>query len=90
MAAAAPYSNLCAMLVDRFLFEGVLVDPKGDQVLHHCFATMRYEDTKVSSYYMHTAQVDICAPPGADFPFCSSSMYVCIDAGARRPRWRHD
>ncbi|XP_040244080.1 uncharacterized protein [Aegilops tauschii subsp. strangulata] len=46
MAAAAPYPNLCEMLVNRFLFENVLLDLKGDQVLHHCFATMRYEDTK--------------------------------------------
>ncbi|XBI69966.1 hypothetical protein VPH35_064571 [Triticum aestivum] len=46
ISAAAPYPNLCEMLVNRFLFENVLLDLKGDQVLHHCFATMRYEDTK--------------------------------------------
>ncbi|KAE8803854.1 Pumilio domain-containing protein [Hordeum vulgare] len=47
MAAAAPDSNLCAMLLDRFLYEGVLLDGKGDRVLNCCFDTMRYEDTKV-------------------------------------------
>ncbi|KAM0890684.1 hypothetical protein ACQ4PT_026893 [Festuca glaucescens] len=44
MTAAAPYTDLCAMLVDRLLREGVLEHDRGDRVLHHCFATMRYED----------------------------------------------
>jgi hypothetical protein len=48
MAAAAPYADLSAMLVDGLLREGVLEHDKGDIVLHHCFATMRYEDTVVN------------------------------------------
>jgi hypothetical protein len=50
MTAAAPYADLCAMLVDRLLREGVLEHDRGDRVLHHCFATMRYEDCVVSKF----------------------------------------
>ncbi|KAM0920074.1 hypothetical protein ACQ4PT_007732 [Festuca glaucescens] len=47
MTAAAPYHNLCAALVHRFLSEGVMEHTNGDQLLRHCFATMPYQDTMV-------------------------------------------
>ncbi|XP_051183940.1 uncharacterized protein [Lolium perenne] len=47
MTAAAPYHNLCAALVHRFLSEGVMEHANGDQLLRHCFATMPYQHTMV-------------------------------------------
>ncbi|KAM0894649.1 hypothetical protein ACQ4PT_024298 [Festuca glaucescens] len=47
MTAAAPYPDLSAMLVDRLMCEGLLKHDRGDQLLQHCFATTRHQDTVI-------------------------------------------
>ncbi|XP_006651125.2 pumilio homolog 2-like [Oryza brachyantha] len=47
ITAAAPFSDMCKLLVDCFMCESVMDHPRGDRILRCCFELMSYGDTKI-------------------------------------------